>query len=88
MIKTANFISFVMVNVTLGKVNDFISDIKRIDTIKTIEKTYGVYDVVLQIVGIDTPEIFNTVSTIRKHESVRSTMTLSIIDYKSKVCLG
>ena len=88
MIKTANFISFVMVNVTLGKVNDFISDIKRIDTIKTIEKTYGVYDVVLQIVGIDTPEIFNTVSTIRKHESVRSTMTLSTIDYKSKVCLG
>ncbi|RMF32363.1 MAG: hypothetical protein D6752_00300, partial [Candidatus Nitrosothermus koennekii] len=63
-----------------GYEEDVIKDISRIEGVKSIVGTYGVYDLVANISSNTLQELNNSIAKIRKVNHVRSTVTLVVVE--------
>jgi DNA-binding Lrp family transcriptional regulator len=72
--------AFVLINVALGSEEDVINKLRSIKDIKEAHRVYGVYDTIIKIESESVESLKDTVSSnIRKLPSVRSTLTMIII---------
>lgn len=72
--------AFVLINVALGSEEDVINKLRRIKDIKEAHRVYGVYDTIIKIESESVESLKDIVSSnIRKLPSVRSTLTMIII---------
>jgi len=70
-------IAYVLLNCDLGYEDSVIEDLKHIDSVKEVHETYGAYDMIAKVESLDKEELRRTITQkIRKHEHVRSTLTL------------
>ncbi len=75
--------AFVLMNAELGKENQIVDEIKKIQYVKEVYPVYGVYDV-LMVIEADSMEVLReTITTrIRKLEGIKSTLTMIIVKDK------
>jgi DNA-binding Lrp family transcriptional regulator len=72
--------AFVLINVALGSEEDVINKLRSIKDIKEAHRVYGVYDTIIKIESESVESLKDIVSSnIRKLPSVRSTLTMIII---------
>jgi nitrate reductase NapAB chaperone NapD len=73
-------IGFILLNCDLGAEEYIVEELKQIPYIKTVDLTFGVYDIIVEI-NAENQEMFEkTVHRIRKLSRVVSTMTLNATD--------
>ncbi|MFQ5497474.1 MAG: Lrp/AsnC ligand binding domain-containing protein [Nitrosopumilus sp.] len=70
--------SYVLMNCNLGAEKEVITSLKKIDGVKEVHGTLGLYDIIAQI-ELDTEDKIRQVvtETIRKMPKIHSTMTLT-----------
>jgi DNA-binding Lrp family transcriptional regulator len=72
--------AFVLINVALGSEEDVITKLRSIKDIKEAHRVYGVYDTIIKVESESVESLKDIVSSnIRKLPSVRSTLTMIII---------
>ncbi len=72
--------AFVLMNAELGKENQIVSEIKKIDSVKEVYPVYGVYDVLMVIESDSMEALRETItSKIRKLDGIKSTLTMIIV---------
>lgn len=73
-------IAYVLVKSKIGHEMDVMNDILKIDGVKEVMGTYGVYDIFVKVQVITRKEIEEVITKkIRKINNVISTTTLSVI---------
>ncbi len=72
--------AIVLVNCDLGYEDEIINNISRIEGVKSIVGTYGVYDLVATVSSDTLQNLNSTIAKIRKTNHVRSTITLIVIE--------
>ena len=69
--------AYVLVNCDLGSEDNIIEDLKHIESVKEVHRTFGAYDIIAKIENPDREKLRETIIwNIRKLEHVRSTLTL------------
>ncbi len=72
--------AFVLMNAELGKENQIVSEIKKIEHVKEVYPVYGVYDVLMVIESDSMEDLRETItSKIRKLDGIKSTLTMIIV---------
>jgi len=73
--------AYVLINCTLGKEEEIITDLTGMDGISTINGVFGAYDIIVKVKK-DTPDEMRSLITekIRKLKHIRSTLALIVID--------
>lgn len=73
--------AFVLINCELGSEQQVISDLKRIECVKSIHGVFGAYDILANLECIRHEELRQTIiSEIREIDNVRSTKTMMGIE--------
>jgi len=73
-------IAYVLISCDLGTEETVIEDLKRIDSIKEVQGTFGAYDIIAKVENQKRDKIKETIIwNIRKLEHVRSTLSLMTI---------
>ncbi len=71
---------FVLLNCDLGAEEYIVEELKQMADIKNAHRTFGAYDVIVEINTKDQQSFDKAVAGIRKLSRVESTMTLSVIN--------
>ncbi|MEM2856937.1 MAG: Lrp/AsnC ligand binding domain-containing protein [Candidatus Nitrosocaldaceae archaeon] len=72
--------AIVLINCDLGYEEDIIREISKIEGVRRIVGTYGVYDLVADVTRDTLEELNSTVASIRRVNHIRSTITLVVIE--------
>ncbi len=73
-------IAYVLISCDLGTEETVIEDLKHIDSVKEVQGTFGAYDIIAKVENQKRDKIKETIIwNIRKHEHVRSTLSLMTI---------
>ncbi|WP_016940202.1 Lrp/AsnC ligand binding domain-containing protein [Candidatus Nitrosopumilus sediminis] len=73
--------AYVLVNCKLGSEESILDSLKYLESVKEVQGTFGVYDIIAKIENSDKDKLRETVTWgIRKLENVRSTLTLMGIE--------
>jgi DNA-binding Lrp family transcriptional regulator len=73
--------AYVLINCDLGSEEEIIKEIKKMDGVKEVEGTYGVYDIVAKVESDSMEKLKNVITwKIRRMPKVRSTVTLIVIE--------
>ncbi len=73
--------AYVLINCDLGSEEEIIREIKKMDGVKEVEGTYGVYDIVAKVESDSMEKLKNVITwKIRRMPKVRSTVTLIVIE--------
>jgi DNA-binding Lrp family transcriptional regulator len=77
--------AYVLINCTLGKEEEIITDLTGMDGISTINGVFGAYDIIVKVKK-DTPDEMRSLITekIRKLKHIRSTLALIVIDEQNQ----
>lgn len=69
--------AFVMITCQQGKEDRLLDDLKKIESVKFVHRTFGAYDMIAQIEGDSMEDIQKTLNErVRKLEPIHSTLTL------------
>jgi DNA-binding Lrp family transcriptional regulator len=73
--------AYVLISCDLGsEEEDIISQLKTIDEVKEVQRTFGAYDIVAKVESDDVKKLRDTILwKIRKLDRIRSTLTLMVI---------
>ena len=70
--------AYVLINCKLGKEADVVENLKHVDSVKEVQKTFGAYDVIAKVENTKTKQVRDTVAwNISSMNDVRSTLTLT-----------
>jgi len=70
-------LAYVLVNCNLGSEKSTIDQIKKIEHVKEVRGTFGVYDIVVKIVADDVAKLRETITwKVRKIPEIIDTLTL------------
>jgi DNA-binding Lrp family transcriptional regulator len=73
--------AYVLINCDLGSEEEIIKEIKKMEGVKEVEGTYGVYDIVAKVESDSMEKLKNIITwKIRRMPKVRSTVTLIVIE--------
>lgn len=74
-------LAFIMITAEIGKENDVLNELKKIEHVKEACLTYGVYDIVAKIEAETWEKLKEIVaSKVRRLSSVRSTLTMIVME--------
>ncbi len=77
--------AYVLINCDLGSEEEIIREMSKIDGVKEVEGTYGVYDIVAKVESDSMEKLKNIITwKIRRMPKVRSTVTLIVIEGQGK----
>ena len=70
--------AFVLINCELGSEEKIIEELKTLSDVKSVQGTFGAYDIIVEIASESVDQIRETITwKIRKIEKIRSTLTLT-----------
>lgn len=70
--------AYVLINCRLGKEENVVENLKHVDSVKEVQKTFGAYDVIAKVENARPKQIRDTVAwNISNMVDVRSTLTLT-----------
>ena len=73
--------AFVLINCELGSENKIIEELKTLSDVKSVQGTFGAYDIIVEIASESVDQIRETITwKIRKIEKIRSTLTLTKVE--------
>ena len=73
--------AFVLINCELGSEEKIIEDLKTLSDVKSVQGTFGAYDIIVEIASESVEQIRETITwKIRKIEKIRSTLTLTKVE--------
>lgn len=73
--------AYVLINCDLGSEEEIIREMKKIEGVKEVEGTYGVYDIIAKVESDNMEKLKNIITwKIRRMPKVRSTVTLIVIE--------
>ena len=73
--------AFVLINCELGSENKIIEELKTLSDVKSVQGTFGAYDIIVEIASESVEQIRETITwKIRKIEKIRSTLTLTKVE--------
>ena len=73
--------AFVLINCELGSEEKIIEELKTLSDVKSVQGTFGAYDIIVEIASESVEQIRETITwKIRKIEKIRSTLTLTKVD--------
>ena len=79
-VKKKMHVGFVLLNCDLGAEEYILDELKQVEQVKNAYVTFGAYDIIAEIHGIDQEEFEKTVSMkIRRLSRIVSTMTLNVV---------
>jgi len=74
-------LAFVMITAEIGKENDVLDELKKIEHVKEAHLVYGVYDVVAKVEAETMDRLKELItSKVRRLKSVRSTLTMIVME--------
>ncbi len=77
--------AYVLINCDLGSEESIIKEITRLEGVKEVKGTYGVYDIVAKVESNNMEALKDTITwKIRRMPKVRSTVTLIVIEGQGK----
>ena len=77
--------AYVLINCKLGKEENVVENLRHVDSVKEVQKTFGAYDVIAKVENNRTKQVRDTVAwNIRSMNGVRSTLTLTADPTKTK----
>lgn len=77
--------AFVLINCTLGREDEVISDLAEISGIRSINGVFGAYDIIVKVENDEVNEMRNMITQkIRKLSHIRSTLVLMVIDEQNQ----
>lgn len=73
--------AFVLINCELGSEEKIIEELKTLSDVKSVQGTFGAYDIIAEISSKSVEQIRETITwKIRKIEKIRSTLTLTKVE--------
>ena len=73
--------AFVLINCELGSEEKIIEELKTLSDVKSVQGTFGAYDIIVEIASESVDQIRETITwKIRKIEKIRSTLTLTKVE--------
>lgn len=73
--------AFVLINCELGSEEKIIEELKTFSDVKSVQGTFGAYDIIAEISSKSVEQIRETITwKIRKIEKIRSTLTLTKVE--------
>ena len=73
--------AFVLINCELGSEEKIIEELKALSDVKSVQGTFGAYDIIVEIESKSVEQIRETITwKIRKIEKIRSTLTLTKVE--------
>ena len=76
--------AYVLINCELGKEEEILDSLRRMESVKEVHGTFGAYDIIAKIQNSDKDKLRETITwNIRKLQHVRSTLTLMGIEGQS-----
>lgn len=73
--------AYVLVNCDVGKDELVRSELKKVEEVKEVKRTYGVYDMVVKLKTTNQDSIWEVITkNVRSQENIRSALTLSVLD--------
>ena len=73
--------AFVLINCELGSEEQIIEELKTLSDVKSVQGTFGAYDIIVEIASESVEQIRETITwKIRKIEKIRSTLTLTKVE--------
>ncbi|MEM2855661.1 MAG: Lrp/AsnC ligand binding domain-containing protein [Candidatus Nitrosocaldaceae archaeon] len=73
--------AYVLINCDLGSEEEIIREIRKMEGVKEVEGTYGVYDIITKVESDSMEKLKNIITwKIRRMPKVRSTVTLIVIE--------
>ena len=73
--------AFVLINCELGSEEHIIEELKTLSDVKSVQGTFGAYDIIVEIASESVEQIRETITwKIRKIEKIRSTLTLTKVE--------
>jgi len=73
--------AFVLITAQIGKEGEVLNELNKIEHVKEASVTYGVYDIVAKIEAETMDKLKEALtSKVRKISSVRSTLTMLVIE--------
>ena len=73
--------AFVLINCELGSEEKIIEELKTLSDVKSVQGTFGAYDIIVEIASESIEQIRETITwKIRKIEKIRSTLTLTKVE--------
>ncbi len=73
--------AFVLINCELGSEEKIIEELKILSDVKSVQGTFGAYDIIVEIASESVEQIRETITwKIRKIEKIRSTLTLTKVE--------
>ena len=73
--------AFVLINCELGSEEKIIEEVKKLSDVKSVQGTFGAYDIIVEIASESVDQIRETITwKIRKIEKIRSTLTLTKVE--------
>ena len=73
--------AFVLINCEIGSEEHIIEELKTLSDVKSVQGTFGAYDIIVEIASESVEQIRETITwKIRKIEKIRSTLTLTKVE--------
>jgi DNA-binding Lrp family transcriptional regulator len=72
--------AYVLINYDIGTEEKFIDKLKNVPGVMEVNEVNGVYDIVVKIASQSLDDLKDTITQIRTIDTIRSTMTLIVIE--------
>lgn len=77
--------AFVLIEAEVGKEEDTLKDVKKVEGVKEAYPVYGRYDIIARVYGKDKNELNKRIiNYIRKLDCIRTTVTMEVVEGFSK----
>ncbi|WP_455280193.1 Lrp/AsnC ligand binding domain-containing protein [[Eubacterium] cellulosolvens] len=74
-------VAFILINAELGKEEDLLNDLRKMENIKEAHFVYGVYDVIIKAEAESMEKLKELVAfKIRRLKEVKSTLTMTVAE--------
>ena len=72
--------AYVLINYDIGTEEKFIDKLKNVPGVMEVNEVNGVYDIVVKFASQSLDDLKDTITQIRIIDTIRSTMTLIVIE--------
>jgi DNA-binding Lrp family transcriptional regulator len=72
--------AYVLINYDIGTEEKFIDKLKNVPGVMEVNEVNGVYDIVVKFASQSLDDLKDTITQIRTIDTIRSTMTLIVIE--------
>jgi hypothetical protein len=72
--------AYVLINCDLGTEENVIKELKSVQGVSEVKGVFGVYDVIAKVTSDSEPGIKKVISRVRSMSSVKSSLTMMVVE--------